>query len=261
MAEMIVVTSGKGGVGKTTVACYLGAKLAEKGKRCVVCDLDLGLNNLDIVMGAESRVIYDLSDALEGRCRASQILVECPSVKNLYLISSGHTLEKNVTGENIKYLFEGLQSRFDYVIFDCPAGIEAGFHRAVSASTVAIVVITPTLSSIRDADKVLSLLRSYKLKKISIVINMARGDLMLEGEMLNVKEIESILKTQVIGVIPQDDNLLLGKNCYLDNSTVSGESFKKLAGTVISGKVRYIDPQKKYVGIIGSIKRSLKKVL
>ena len=99
MAETIVVTSGKGGVGKTTVACFLGAKLAERGKRCVVCDLDIGLNNLDTVMGAESKVVYDLSDAVEGRCRANQILVESPSVKNLYLISSGHTLEKNFSND------------------------------------------------------------------------------------------------------------------------------------------------------------------
>ena len=105
MAEIIVITSGKGGVGKTTVASFLGAKLAERSKKCVVCDLDLGLNNLDIVMGAESRVVYDLSDALEGRCRANQILVECPNVRNLYMISSGHALQKSVNGENIRALF------------------------------------------------------------------------------------------------------------------------------------------------------------
>ena len=261
MAEMIVVTSGKGGVGKTTVACFLGAKLAERGKRCVVCDLDLGLNNLDIVMGAEEKVVYDLSDALEGRCRASQILVECPTVKNLYLISSGHTLSKNIAGENIKMLFEGLKNRFDYVIFDCPAGIDGGFHRAVSASNQAIVVITPSLSSMRDGDKVLSLLRTYNLKKISVVINMARGDLMASGDMLSVKEIENLLKCTVIGVIPQEDVLLLSKNCYLENTTESGEAFSRLAGSLISGKARYNNPEKKYLGVIGSIKRSIKKIV
>ena len=261
MSEMIVVTSGKGGVGKTTVACFLGAKLAQRGKRCVVCDLDSGLNNLDIVMGAESQIVYTLSDALEGRCRASQILVNCPEVKNLYLISSGHTLEKSVTGQRIKMLFEGLKTRFDYVIFDCPAGIDVGFHRAVSASNRAIVVITPTLSSLRDADKALSLIRSYNIQKINLLINMARGDLMLTGEMLSVKEIESLLKTQVIGIIPQEDDILLSKNCYLDNSTYAGEAFYKLAGSVISGKIKYVNPEKRYKGIAGSIKRSLKKII
>lgn len=261
MSEMIVITSGKGGVGKTTVASFLGAKLAERGKKCVVCDLDLGLNNLDIVMGAESRVVYDLSDALEGRCRANQILVECPNVKNLYLISSGHTLDRKVTGENVKQLFEGLKKRFDYVIFDCPAGVDVGFHRAVSASDCALVVVAPSLSSIRDADKVLSLLRSYNLKKIKLVLNMARGDLMVEGKALKVKEIEELLKTEVIGVIPQDDLILTSKNCFLDSRTLCGYAFYKLAGSVISGKARYINVEKEYSGFIGSIKRSVKKIV
>ena len=261
MSEVIVVTSGKGGVGKTTVACFLGAKLAQKGKRCVVCDLDVGLNNLDIVMGVESKIIFNLSDALEGRCRASQILVECPNVKNLYLISSGHTLSKNFSGENIKMLFEGLKTRFDYIIFDCPAGIDAGFHRAVYSADRALLVITPSLSSIRDADKVLSVLKSYNLKSIELVLNMARGDLMITGEMLSVKQIEELLKTKIIGVIPQDDSLLLAKNCYIDNETLSGEGFYKLACGIISGKPRYINHEKRYSGLMGSIKRSIKKII
>ena len=261
MAELIVVTSGKGGVGKTTVASFLGAKLAQRGKRCVICDLDLGLNNLDIVTGVESKVVYDLSDAIEGRCRASQILIECPHIKNLFVISSAHTLDKNLLGEKIKYLFEGLKSRFDYIIFDCPAGIESGFHRAVSVSNQAIVVITPSLSSIRDADKVLSILRSYKLQKISLVLNMVRGDLLISGEILGVKEIENLLKTTVIGVIPQDDSVLLAKNAYIENSTEAGEAFHKLATSVINGKVRLFKPEKKYAGLLGSVKRSIKKIV
>ncbi|MBQ3572545.1 MAG: septum site-determining protein MinD [Clostridia bacterium] len=261
MAEIIVVTSGKGGVGKTTVACFLGAKLAQKGKRCVVCDLDVGLNNLDIVMGVESKIVYNLSDALEGRCRASQILVQSPNVKNLYLISSGHTLSKNFNGENIKMLFEGLKTRFDYIIFDCPAGIDSGFHRAIYSADRALLVITPSLSSIRDADKVLSVLRSYALKSIELVLNMARGDLMITGEMLSVKQIEELLKAKIIGVIPQDDILLLAKNCYIDNDTLCGESFYKLACSIISGKPKYVNPEKRYTGVMGSIKRSIKKIV
>ncbi len=261
MSKTIVVTSGKGGVGKSTVACFLGAKICELGKRCIVCDLDFGLNNLDIVMGVEEKIVYDLGDAIEGRCRASQAIVECPNVKNLYLLSSNHTENKNLSGQNIKLLFEGLKSHFDYVIFDCPAGIDVGFHRAVSAANEAIVVVTPFLSSLRDADKVLSILRSYKLKDIRIVVNMARGDLMAVGECLSVNEIENLLKTPVLGVIPSDDNILVSTNCYLDNSTPSGKSFYKLARSVLSGKVKYLDPSKKYCGVIGSIRRGLKKIV
>ena len=261
MAKTIVVTSGKGGVGKSTISCFLGAKLCELGKRCVVCDLDLGLNNLDIIMGVEERVIYDLGDAIEGRCRASQALVECSSVKNLYLLSSNHTENKNLSGQNIKLLIEGLKTHFDYVIFDCPAGIDVGFHRAISASNEAIVVVTPYLSSLRDGDKVLSIIRSYKLNDIKIVVNMARGDLMLNGECLSIKEIENLLKTPIVGVIPTDDNLLTSGNCYLDNCTTAGRAFYKLARSIITGKIKYVDPTKKYNGIVGSIRRGLKRVI
>ncbi|MBR3864855.1 MAG: septum site-determining protein MinD [Clostridia bacterium] len=261
MSKTIVVTSGKGGVGKSTVACFLGAKICEFGKRVIVCDLDFGLNNLDIVMGVEEKVVYDLGDAIEGRCRASQALIECPSVKNLYLLSSSHTENSNLSGQNIKLLFEGLKTHFDYVIFDCPAGIDVGFHRAVCACNEAIVVVTPFLSSLRDADKVLSILRSYKLKDIKLVVNMARGDLMAVGECISIKEVENLLKTPVIGVIPADDNILISSNCYLDNSTPSGKAFYKLARSYISGKTKYFDPSKKYVGIIGSIRRGLKKIV
>lgn len=261
MSKMIVVSSGKGGVGKTTVACYLGAKIAERGKKCVVCDLDLGLNNLDVVMGAEAKVIYDLGDALEGRCRANQALVSCPAVRNLFLISSNKTSNKNLSGQSVKMLFEGLKSNFDYVIFDCPAGIDVGFHRAVVASNEALVVVTPNLSSIRDADKVLCVLRSYKLNKLHLVVNMARGDLMVEGKTLSLFEIEELLKTPIIGVIPQDDNILVNKNCYIDSSTPAGKAFYKLAQSVMSGKIKYIDPEKNYRGIIGSIKRGLRRIV
>lgn len=261
MAELIVITSGKGGVGKTTVAAFLGAKLAERGKKTVVCDLDFGLNNLDIVMGAEKKVVYDLSDALEGRCRANQALTACPNVKNLYLISSVRTVGKSISGQNIKQLFEGLKNNFDYVLFDCPAGLDTGFHRAVSASNSAIVVITPALSSIRDADKVLSVLRSYNMKKIGIVVNMARGDLMITREVLTINEIEELLKTKVIGVIPQDDSILISKNCYIDSSIPCGNAFYKLAKSIVSGRIKYADPTNKYTGFWGSIKRSLKRKL
>ena len=261
MAKTLVITSGKGGVGKSTLSCFLGAKICEMGKRCVVCDLDLGLNNLDIIMGVEEKVVYDLGDAIEGRCRASQALIECPSAKNLYLLSSNHTENRNLSGQSIKLLFEGLKNHFDYVIFDCPAGIDVGFHRAVAACNEAIVVVTPFLSSLRDADKVLSILRSYNLKDIRLVVNMARGDLMANSECLSVNEIENLLKTTILGVIPYDDNLLSSSNCYIDNSTPSGKAFYKLARSLISGKIKYTNPTKKYSGVIGSIRRGLKKII
>jgi len=261
MGETIVITSGKGGVGKTTVAAFLGAKLAAKGKRTIVCDLDFGLNNLDIVMGTEKNIQFDLTDVLEGRCRASQSFVPC-AVKNLYMISSAHSAGGNAaSGANIRNLFDGLKSDFEYVLLDCPAGLDVGFHRAVQASDSAIVVVTPSLSSVRDADKTLSVLRSYDLKKIFIVVNMVRGDLSVEGLTLGIDDIGTILKTPIVAVIPYDDCIITSENCVLTDNTVPGRCFKRLASVISGGKVRLYDPEKKYCGFTGSIKRSLKKVL
>jgi len=260
MSQTIVITSGKGGVGKTTVSAFMGARLASRGKRVVVCDLDFGLNNLDIVMGTEKQVVYDLTDVLSGRCRASQAIVECQEIKNLFMLSSEHfSRESAVNANNLKMLINGLQDAFDYVILDCPAGIDVGFHRAVASADRAIVVITANLSSLRDADKVLSVLRSYNFKNIGLVVNMARGDLMLDGLALSVGEIEELLKTKVVGLIPQDDAILVNKNCYLSTDYPSGIAFKKLADSILSDKVRLFNPTKAYSGVIGSIKRSIKR--
>ncbi len=260
MSKIVVVTSGKGGVGKTTVSAFLGAKLARRGKRTVVCDLDFGLNNLDIVMGCEKQVVYDLSDAITGRCRATQALVECKTVKNLFMISSEHSASGGVVNaNNLKQLLEGLKSCFDFVILDCPAGIDSGFHRAIASSHEALIVITPNLSSLRDADKVLSVIRTYKIQKYGLVVNMVRGDLLIEGEILTPKEIEDLLKTKVVGVIPQDDAIIKSTNCYISEAFPSGEALKKLSDYLITGKVKLYNPASAYKGFWGSIKRSLKK--
>lgn len=261
-AKIIVVTSGKGGVGKTTVAAFLGAALATRGKRTVVCDLDFGLNNLDVVMGLESRVTYDLGDALAGRCRASQAITESLAVKNLCMMSSARDYGADKSHFcNLKALFEGLRTKFDYILLDCPAGIDAGFHRAVSNADEAIVVVTSSLSSVRDADKVLSILRSYSLNKISAVVNLARGDLMASGETLSVAEIENLLNLKAIGAIPQDDELMLNKNCRLCENSRAYAPFLRLADNLISGKNKIRNPAKEYFGIAGSIRRKLKRIL
>lgn len=260
MSEIIVVTSGKGGVGKTTVAAYLGTKLAASGKRTIVCDLDFGLNNLDVVTGTEGKVRFDLFDALEGRCRAVQALVPCQT-KNLYMISSSrYAVGGTADGERIRSLFEGLKNNFDYVLLDCPAGIDAGFHRAMRAADSVLVVVTPSLSAVRDADKTLAAVRAYAPKKLSLVVNMVRGDLAVDGLALSVKSISEILDTPVIGVIPYDDGVLTAENCYTD-ANVASLCFKRLAVAVNGGKVRLYDPEKEYRGLKGSIKRRLKRIV
>lgn len=198
----IVVTSGKGGVGKTTVTASLGRKLARAGYRVVLVDADVGLNNLDVVTGAERRVVYDIGDVLAGRCRAFQALV-ADSESSLRILPSSRE-HSSVSAQAFAQVIASLPD-FDFAVIDCPAGIEAGFHRAVSAADEALVVVTPSASSIRDADKVLSLLKSYPMKDVSLVVNRVRPDLVRRGEMLPAGEIGGLLRTPVIGAIPEDD--------------------------------------------------------
>lgn len=260
--KTIVVTSGKGGVGKTTVCAFLGAALASRGRRTIVCDLDFGLNNLDVSLGLESRVVYDISDALSGRCRASQAIIASDAVKNLFMIGSGHVYNaKELPSHNLKQLLDGLKPKFDYILLDCPAGIDAGFHRAVCAADEALLVVTPSLTALRDADKVLSILRSYKLSMISVVVNFVRGDLIASGDALSISEIENLLKLKVIGAIPQDDDLLLSKNCFLYADSRAGEAFAFLAKSIICGKIKIKNYAKDYFGLVGSIRRKIKRII
>lgn len=259
MAKKIVITSGKGGVGKTTVTANLGACLCDLGKRVALVDVDFGLNNLDVVLGLENRIVFDMLDVFEGRCRAKQALVQDKYRKNLYVLPSGRIeTSVNVSGQNIKLLIEGISNLFDYVLIDCPAGIDVGFHRAVSSSDEAIVVATPNLSSLRDADKVISILKSYRLDKINLVVNRARGDLILGERMLYPLDIKELLKTELIGVLPEEDVVFLSSGEVLPKRTESYKSYQMLAKNLLGTSTKIYDVTKKYKGFFGSIKRRLK---
>ena len=260
MAKTIVITSGKGGVGKTTVTANLGYRLAENGKRVVIVDTDFGLNNLDVVTGVENKVVFDLIDVIENKCRVKQALIESPLNGNLFVLPSSHSLNKTeIKGQNVRLALEGLSSSFDYILLDCPAGIDVGFHRAVSVSSSAIIVTTPHLSSIRDADKVLSILRSYSLKEISMVINRIRGDLVLSKKMYSVEDVENTLGIKTVGIIPESDEVIKG---IVDSPNTSvAKAFKLLAGNVINSENKKIDYLKSYTGFWGSIKKELKKLI
>ncbi len=259
MARRIVITSGKGGVGKTTVTVNLGRELASMGKRVALIDVDFGLNNLDIVLGVEKKVVYDIFDVLDGRCRVRQALVQDNIYKNLYVLGSGKTLSPNITGQNIKLIIESISGMFDYVLLDCPAGIDIGFHRAVSCADEAIVVATPTLSSVRDADKVLAIIRSYKLNNVNVVVNRARGDLMLDGKMLYPIDVQNILKTNLIGVLPEEDVILLSSGYRVSVLSESRKAYKMLAESLEKGKTKLYDVTLKYSGFLGSIRRTIRR--
>lgn len=260
MARKIVVTSGKGGVGKTSVAANLGIRLARSGKRVCIADADFGLNNLDVVTGVENLVVYDISDCVEGRCRAVQALVEIPSAKNVYVLPSVRAFARNSITENaVNELIEGLSAVFDYIVIDCPAGINDGFSLAVSAAEEALVVTTPQLSSLRDADKVLSVLRGYGMDKIRLVINRIRGDLVAGGDMLSPEEIEKTLHCSLAGVIPDDDNVFLCNAGLIPPDSPAFKAFGTLASNVASGKSKIYDYISKYSGFLGAIRRGIKR--
>lgn len=263
MARKIVVTSGKGGVGKTTVTANLGAKLAEQGNRVALIDIDFGLNNLDVVTGVESRVVYDVIDVVEGRCRAKQALIDVNGQGNLFVLPACHSFAASaVSAQHIRIVVESLAGAFDFILIDCPAGIDAGFHRAVSLADEALVVTTPHLSSLRDADKVISVLRTYRMERVGLVVNRARGDLILDGEMTAPEEIEAILKTPLAGVIPEEDEVFLcSGSSYVTRTGGANKAFRMLAAKVTRSRGGVYNCTAKYSGFFGSIKRSLRRSL
>lgn len=249
MMKSIVITSGKGGVGKTTVTACLGRALAELNRRVVLIDADFGLNNLDVVLEKENQVVYDIVDVIENRCRVRQALVEC--TRNLFLLPSAHGyLGERVTSQNIKVILNSLAVTFDYVLVDCPAGIEMGFNRAVGACDSALVVTTPHISALRDAHKVITLLSSYKIPP-TVVINRVRGDLLADGKIPSKDEIENILKVRVDGIIPETDGVY--------GSDMPKKPFELLAKRLHYGTGEPIDPAAAYRGFFGGIRRRLSK--
>lgn len=256
MARKIVITSGKGGVGKTTVAVQLAARLAQKGQRVILCDADLGLNNVDICAGVESFVTYDIVDVIEGRCRAKQALVKHPKYANLYLLTSSHSApERYISPQAIKLVLENLAPQFDFILIDCPAGIDDGFHRAVATADEAIVVTTPHISALRDADKVITVLKSYRLNGISVVLNRVRGERLIARECLSPQEVEALLKTPVCGLVPEEYAI------YNSDLSEVHAAFRLLANNVLTGRKKLYDVTKKYSGFFGNIRSAIKRRL
>lgn len=213
MGEAIVITSGKGGVGKTTTSANIGTALALQGKKVCLVDTDIGLRNLDVVMGLENRIIYDLVDVTEGSCRLKQALIKDKRFDELYLLPAAQTKDKDsVKPEQIKKIIDELKQDHDYVIIDCPAGIEQGFKNAVAGADRAIVVTTPELSAVRDADRIIGLLESVKIANPRLIINRIRPQMMKNGEMLDVDEIVNILAIDLIGIVPDDEQVIRGSN-------------------------------------------------
>ncbi|MCH5164298.1 MAG: septum site-determining protein MinD [Clostridiales bacterium] len=259
MSKAIVFSSGKGGVGKSTLTLSVGRALADMGHRVALMDTDIGLNNLDVLMGVERSIIYDVTDVIENRCRLSQALIADKLSPSLFLLPSAHSYEQcHADGQNFKEIVSRLKATHDYVFIDCPAGIEFGFHRAVAAADEAIVVTSAHLSALKDASKVAALIRSYKIP-VQLVLNRVRGDMLLSGETLTVEEIGETMNVQILGVVPEDDAINMVSSGASQIRRGDGRSaIKLLAQNICSSSSELYDATKKYRGLFGGIKRKLR---
>lgn len=237
-AQAIVVTSGKGGVGKTTTTANVGAALAKEGEKVVVLDTDVGLRNLDVVMGLEGRVVYDLIDVFEGRCKLKQAIIRDKRVDTLHLIAASQTNDKSALDEaRMQETVQMLKDDgFDRIIIDSPAGIESGFQTAASAAEGALVVVNPEVSSVRDADRIIGLLEARGIEEVRLIINRLRPEMVKRGDMLEVDDVLEILGVKLIGIVPEDEKILVSTNmgspASLDEGNKAGGEFRNIAKRV-----------------------------
>ncbi|AEH47025.1 septum site-determining protein MinD [Parageobacillus thermoglucosidasius] len=262
MGEAIVITSGKGGVGKTTTTANIGTALAILGKRVCLVDTDIGLRNLDVVMGLENRIIYDLVDVVEGRCTVQKALVKDKRFDDhLYLLPAAQTSDKSaVSPEQMKQLVDELKQDYDYVLIDCPAGIEQGYRNAVAGADEAIVVTTPEVSAVRDADRIIGLLENEEhIKPPRLIINRIRSHMVKNGDMLDVDEIVMHLSIDLLGVIADDENVIKSSNkgepIVLDPSSKASIAYRNIARRILGESVPLQPLEDEQKGIFSKIKK------
>ncbi len=253
MGEVIVITSGKGGVGKTTTTANLGAALALREKKVVLVDTDIGLRNLDVVMGLENRIVYDIVDVVEGKCKLRQALIKDKRFTDLFLLPAAQTRDKSaVNEEQMQELVNSLKEEFDYILIDCPAGIEQGFKNAIIAADRAIVVTNAEISSIRDADRIIGLLEASEIKNPELLINRLRPEMVKKGEMMDVEDILSLLSIDLIGVIPEDENIITqtnkGEPAVSNKKAPSGIAYIEVARRILGENVEVTIPGRKKDG-------------
>ncbi|MFB6363672.1 septum site-determining protein MinD [Paenibacillus elgii] len=262
MGEAIVITSGKGGVGKTTTSANIGTALALQGKKVVMVDTDIGLRNLDVVMGLENRIIYDLIDVAEGRCRLPQALVKDKRFDELYMLPAAQTKDKNaISPEAVRQIVVELKRDFDFVIIDCPAGIEQGFKNAVAGADKAIVVTTPENAAVRDADRIIGLLeKEPNVESPKLVINRIRPNMVKKGEMLDIDEICSVLAVDLLGIVPDDEYVIkaanLGEPIVMNPDSRAAIAYRNIARRMLGDSVPLM-PMEEKSGVFNKMKKFL----
>lgn len=264
MGEAIVVTSGKGGVGKTTTTANIGTALAAMGKKVVLVDGDTGLRNLDVLMGLENRIVNTLVDVIEGRCRLKSALIKDKRFNNLFLLPTAQTRDKNdVEPDKMLQLVSQLKEEFDYVIIDCPAGIEQGFENAVIGADRAVIVVNPELTSVRDADRVIGKLDAKGLDRHELIINRINYEMTKRGDMLDINDILECLAVKLLGVVPDDKNVTISTNkgepIVLDDKAFSGQAFKNIARRITGEEIPLMSLATDEGGFLSSIKKLFSK--
>ena len=263
MSEAIVITSGKGGVGKTTTTANLGTALAKLGNKVVVIDGDTGLRNLDVLMGLENRIVFTLLDVIEGRCRLNQALIKDKRVKELYLLPTAQTRYKtDVSSDKMLGLVNELKKDFDYVIIDCPAGIEQGFENAVIGADRALIVVNPEVTSVRDADRVIGKLDAQGLANHQLIVNRLDYRMVKIGEMLDVSDIIDSLAIKLIGVVPTDEQITVATNkgepVVLNEKANAGIAFNNIARRVVGEEVPFMPLQGSDSAFVAAFKKIFK---
>ena len=258
--RVIVITSGKGGVGKTTTNANIGTALAKAGKKVVMIDTDLGLRNLDLLLGLENRIVYTIVDVVEERCKLKQALVKDKKNPNLCLLAAAQTRDKSaVTEEQLKEICEKLQKDFDFILVDCPAGIEQGFQNAVAGASEAIVVTTPEMSAVRDADRIIGLLEAKEeIKSYKLLLNRVRPNLIKSNDMMSVDDVVEILSAELIGIIPEDTGIITSTNkgepIVNDEKSLAGQAYSNVARRIIGEDVPFLNLEEPQ-GVVAKVKK------
>ncbi len=262
MSQVIVITSGKGGVGKTTTTANLGVGLAKLGKKVVLIDTDIGLRNLDVVLGLENRIVYDLVDVVTGVCKPKQAAIKDKRFDGLFLIPAAQTKDKDaVTVEQMQELCEKLKKDYDFIIIDCPAGIEQGFKNAIAGADKALIVTTPEVSAVRDADRIIGLLEANEISDHYLIINRIRPDMVRRGDMMNVDDIMEILNINLIGIVPDDQDIIVSTNkgepAVVNPKSMAGQGYRNITERLNGNNVPLMDLDSNT--LLGKIKKIFSK--
>ncbi|NEP56363.1 MAG: septum site-determining protein MinD [Symploca sp. SIO2G7] len=261
MSRIIVITSGKGGVGKTTITANLGMAIAKLGRRVALVDADFGLRNLDLLLGLENRVVYTAVEVLANQCRLDQALVKDKRQQGLVLLPAAQSRNKEaVSPEQMKQLLKLLAKTYEYIIVDCPAGIETGFRNAIAAASEALIVTTPEIAAVRDADRVIGLLEANSIKRIRLIVNRLKPAMVQADQMMSVQDVQEILAIPLIGVVPDDERVIISSNrgepfAAEEKLSLPGIAINNIARRLEGDKVPFLDLMAEHDNLINRLRR------